>query len=107
MADNKNSNKMHDLSEKIASEEGLKVEEIEKDISKQMGHPQSTRASDLSHRVAHDVGVSPKEINRDLAEQMGRDRTPVTETKSHNVWLYVGIIAALALAAWWIFSKYF
>lgn len=111
MATNKNDNKMHDLSEKIASKEGLKVEEIEKDVSQQMGH---AKTPDLTHRLAHQEGVSAKEINKDLNEQMGRPSTSTStsmsspeKTKGSNVWLYVIVIAAFALAAWWIFSKYF
>jgi hypothetical protein len=118
MVNNKNNGKIHDLSEKIANEEGLKVEELEQDISKQMGHSATPKAQDLTHRVAHNARVSTKEINKDITEQMGHntDTTVSTSTahtaraaatKHHNLWLYVALIAAAVLAIWWIFGKYF
>jgi len=107
MTNNKNADKINELSEKIAHKEGLRVEEIEQDISKQMGHAPTVKSPDLSHRVAHQGGVRVGEINRDLTEQMGRaDKEPV-KTSGSNLWVYIAVIAAFALAAWWIFSKYF
>lgn len=104
MVDNKDPNKNNDLTQKIAAEEGVKAEEVAKDISEQ-NKPEvvdKTAKQSFPERLANQEDLNPNEVRKSFSEQMG-----VTRPDAMNkIWLYVGIVVALGLVAWGIISYF-
>lgn len=93
-----NNNSKKELTEKIAEEEGLSSQEISKDISNQMGDQRRTTSIE---QIARKEGLNPRELKEDFQKQM---RVHKNKDSSKNIWIILGIIAALFLAAWWLYK---